>query len=99
MVRFDHNPRRTQSTIRVFASNLLVNGAGNRECDSSLKFGGVFEPIDVVADDVFSLVEFSARLSIEQLRVHSIASPAVQFQNQQMRQLLDDCVLERGYAV
>jgi hypothetical protein len=33
------------------------------------------------------------------LRVHSIASPAVQFQNQQMRQLLDDCVLERGYAV
>src|SRR5579883_857346 len=91
----EYRYRWAKASVSILASDLLVDGSRDGKRDSGLQFRGLFQPVDVVADDVFGLFEFGARFAVEQLRVDTLAGPAIELQSYELCQLLNHCVLAR----
>jgi hypothetical protein len=83
-----------KASARVLPANLLVYGSRDGESCGCLQFGRFLQTVDVVADDIFRLLQFRACVPVEQLRIHAFSCPPVQLQCKQLGQLLNNRVLK-----
>src|SRR5579859_1763333 len=91
----EYRYRRAESSASIFASDLLIDRSRDGERDGSLQFWRFFQTVDVVANDVLGPFEIGARFAVEQLRVDTLAGPAIELQSYELRQLFNHRVLAR----